>query len=193
LRAAKWVNAPELQSQIIEKTKATSQPKLSLYSIRSLQTFIPALDEQYRIVQILESRFTLIENLDISINAGIKKIEVFRQTILKKAFEGKLVRQYSSDESANILLTKIKKEKDTYLNLQKEVNKVKQKKDRTMDGNMTILEILKQNDKPILAKELWQASKHKYDIESFYAELKEIYSQIIEVKIDTESLLSLKK
>jgi len=187
------LNAPELQSQIIEKTKATSQPKLSLYSIRSLQTFIPALDEQYRIVQILESRFTLIENLDISINAGIKKIEVFRQTILKKAFEGKLVRQYSSDESANILLTKIKKEKDTYLNLQKEVNKVKQKKDRTMDGNMTILEILKQNDKPILAKELWQASKHKYDIESFYAELKEIYSQIIEVKIDTESLLSLKK
>jgi len=187
------LNAPDLQSQIIEKTKATSQPKLSLYSIRSLQTFIPALDEQYRIVQILDSRFTLIENLDISINAGIKKIEVFRQTILKKAFEGKLATQYSSDESANILLIKINKEKDTYLNLQKEANKVKPKKNRTMDGIMTILEILKQNDKPILAKELWQASKHKNDIESFYAELKEIYSQIIEVKIGTESLLSLKK
>ena len=41
--------------------------------------------------------------------------EVLRQSILKKAFEGTLIAQYSTDEPANLLLQKIRIEKSNYL------------------------------------------------------------------------------
>ncbi len=42
------------------------------------------------------------------------------------------------------------------------------------------------------AKDVWLQSKHKEDIESFYSELRELQNQIVEIKKDTKSLLSLR-
>ncbi|RDC62370.1 hypothetical protein [Adhaeribacter pallidiroseus] len=57
----------------------------------------------------------------------------------------------------------------------------------------TVLEILKESEKPIEAKELWQSSIHSEDIEGFYSELKNIYQYLTEIKEGTKSFLSLKK
>ena len=62
-----------------------------------------------------------------------------------------------------------------------------------MSKDLSIEEVLKAANKPMPAKEVWQQSKHKGDIEEFYAELKKIQENIKEVKKGTESLLSLTK
>ncbi len=184
---------PTMQQLVNEKISGSAIPHLFQKDIKKFDLKVPPKEEQNQIVEALELRFTLIENLEKAISKSLKDIEVFRHSILKQAFEGKLVSQNPLDEPATVLLKKIKFEKETHLFVQREAIKIKPQKKRQMETRKTILEILQEADKPISAKELWQKSIHSDDIESFYAELKEIYSKLIEVKQNTKSLLSIKK
>jgi len=103
------------------------------------------------------------------------------------------VEQDPKDESASELLKRIKAEKEEYLKVQKQQKKKAPKRIKKMSKDLSIEEVLKTSDKPMLAKDVWQQSKHKNDIEAFYAELKKIQNNIKEVKKGTESLLSLDK
>jgi|WetSurMetagenome_2_1015567.scaffolds.fasta_scaffold45119_2 type I restriction enzyme, S subunit len=150
-----------------------AQPNLNTDIIKNYDLPYCSFDEQQLIVQAIESRFSLIENLVDSINIGLKKVEAFRHSILKKTFEGKLVPQDSNDGSATRLLKQIQYEKAIYSNVQKELVKQKPKNTRTMENYKKVLEILKEKGKPISAKELWQLSIHKDNIDAFYAQLKE--------------------
>lgn len=79
----------------------------------------PTLAEQTQIVQEIESRLSVTDNLEIVISNSIEKAEALRQSILKKAFEGKLLseaeieqcKQEPDYEPASELLKKIKMEK----------------------------------------------------------------------------------
>ncbi len=167
------------------------RPVLSLENMREAAVVICSFEEQKQIIAEIESQFSIIENLEQTINDGISKSESLRQSILKKAFEGKLVAQDPNDEPASELLKRIKVEKKKYLEEQKEEKKSTPKKIKKMSKELSIEEVLKTSDKPMLAKDVWQQSKHKENIEEFYAELKKIQSSIKEVKKGTESLLSL--
>jgi type I restriction enzyme S subunit len=171
----------------------TAQPKLNKNRLNSIPVPICSIKEQKIIVQELESRFTLIENLNLSINIGLQKTEVFKQIILKKAFEGNLLPQDSTDSPSLQLLKQIKIEKEAYVKGQKEAATSKPKTKSVMEKKKTILEILKESSEPISAKELWIKSIHKEDVEDFYAELKEIYLLINETKKGVDSFLSYKK
>lgn len=52
---------------------------------------LPSLDEQYFIIQQIESRLSVCDKVEETITASIAQAETLRQSILKKAFEGKLV------------------------------------------------------------------------------------------------------
>lgn len=110
-----YLNSPEAQIIINRINSGATREALTLSQIKDFVFPLCLLDEQYQIVQELESKFTLIENLEISINEGLQKTKVFRQAILKKAFEGKLMNQSQSDEPANKLLERILIEKKNYL------------------------------------------------------------------------------
>lgn len=170
-----------------------AQPNLNTTIINNIELPYCSFEEQKYIVEILESRFTLIENLKESISKTLYNIKIFRHSILKKAFEGKLVNQNPFDEPANELIKRIEKEKRTYLKVQQELENLTPKKKRKMETKKTILEILKESKIPISTQELWKNSVHEGDIEGFYSEIKEIYSELSEVKEEMESLLSLRK
>lgn len=184
---------PSMQRLVNEKISGSAIPHLFQKDIKEFNLKVPPIKEQDQIVKLLESRFTLIENLEKSIKKSLKDITLFKQSVLKKAFEGKLIAQDSTDEPANLLLQKIRIEKSKYLIAQKELDKLKPKKKRQMDEKKTVLEILKESKEPISTQELWTNSIHEGDIESFYKEIKEIFDQLDEIKESTESLLSLKK
>ncbi|KAF0129999.1 MAG: restriction modification system DNA specificity protein [Bacteroidetes bacterium] len=169
------------------------RPVLSLENMREAPVVICSFEEQEQIIAEIESQFSIIENLEQTINDGIRKSEFLRQSILKKAFEGKLVAQDPNDEPAAELMKRIKAEKKKYLEEQKQQKKRTPKKIKKMSKELSIEEVLKASDKPMLAKDVWQQSKHKENIEEFYAELKKIQNSIKEVKKGTESLLSLAK
>ena len=54
---------------------------------------VPICDaaEQQRIVEEIESRLSVCDKLEESIETSLKQSEALRQSILKQAFEGKLV------------------------------------------------------------------------------------------------------
>ena len=66
-------------------------------------------------------------------------------------------------------------------------------KRQKMEPTQSIIEILQSSEEPMEAKAVWQNSKHKDHIESFYAELKSVEDQVIEIRDDQRSLLHLKK
>lgn len=178
--------------KIDEFVSGSAQPKLTKTNLNKIQIPICNLREQKQIVTEIEYRFTLIENLENSITDNLKRVEIFRQVILQKAFSGKLVPQFETDEPASELLKRIKKEIKEYQIQQKEVAKNKPQKLVFMESNKTIKELLEKATEPMEAKEVWQKSMHKDDIEKFYEELKQLGEAIIDEKVGKVSKLSLK-
>ncbi|MBM2813798.1 MAG: restriction modification system specificity domain protein [Ignavibacteria bacterium] len=70
---------------------------------------IPNSALQNQIVSEIEARFSETENLEKTIDLSLIQAESLRQSILKKAFEGRLVPQDPNDEPASVLLERIKK------------------------------------------------------------------------------------
>lgn len=59
--------------------------------IRQITIPIPPLEEQQQIVQEIESRLSVCDKIEETITNSLKQAEALRQSILKKAFEGKLI------------------------------------------------------------------------------------------------------
>jgi type I restriction enzyme S subunit len=72
---------------------------------------VPPSREQMVIVEEVERCISVVNKLETVINQNLKRSEKLRQSILKKAFEGKLVPQDPADEPADKLLERIKAEK----------------------------------------------------------------------------------
>ncbi|CAA6799968.1 MAG: Type I restriction-modification system, specificity subunit S (EC [uncultured Sulfurovum sp.] len=77
------------------------------------------------VIKEIEKHISIIDKLEATVQKSIKESKRLRQSILKQAFEGKLVDQDPNDESASELLEKIAKAKEAYKQAQKEQKKRK--------------------------------------------------------------------
>lgn len=75
---------------------------------------LPSLLEQKAIVKEVEKHLSIAEEVEATIEVELKKSKSLKQSILKKAFSGKLVPQNLNDEPASSLIEKIKKEKTNF-------------------------------------------------------------------------------
>jgi type I restriction enzyme S subunit len=95
------------------------RPRLNLGEIKSIMLSLPPLAEQRRIVAEVERRLSVCDKMEAIITESLQKAESLRQSILKKAFEGKLLNEKELEkaraapdwEPAEKLLERIKAEK----------------------------------------------------------------------------------
>lgn len=89
---------------------AVGQQRVPADFMKNFDILLPSLLEQQQIVAEIEKRFLVADELEKAVNEGLEKADKLKQSILKKAFEGKLVPQDPNDEPASALLDRIKKE-----------------------------------------------------------------------------------
>lgn len=99
----------EVLRWITRTAKATAgQFNISVGNSRLLPIPLPPLAEQKQIVALVEERLSQIDSAEKTIDAELIRSKRLRQSILKRAFEGKLVPQDPKDEPASVLLERIK-------------------------------------------------------------------------------------
>ena len=84
-------NSPFGQRQIIDKASATTLPILNKSRFQALALPVPPLAEQTRIVAEVEQRLSVVEELEAAVFANLQRATRLRQSILQKAFSGKLL------------------------------------------------------------------------------------------------------
>ena len=111
--------SPVIKKEIKRYTVETTQANIGIASIENFVFPLCSTEEQIQIVQEIESRLSVCDKVEQSITESIIKAEALRQSILKKAFEGKLLSNAEIElcktaadyEPASELLNKIKAEK----------------------------------------------------------------------------------
>ena len=97
----------------------TAIKRIILKKIKQTKIPLPPIQEQTQIVQEIESRLSVADKLAETILTSLQKAEALRQSILKKAFEGRLLsdaeveacRKEADWEPVEKLLERIKQEK----------------------------------------------------------------------------------
>ena len=105
------------QRLIFKKSQGTAMPNMvAMTELREIPIPVPSINEQEVIIKEIESRLSVCENIEANIEEALEKAEGLRQSILKKAFEGKLLskeeleacKQEEDWEPAEDLLKRIK-------------------------------------------------------------------------------------
>lgn len=90
---------------------ATAQKNINLETLENLIIPLCGGEEQKALLQALDEKFSILDQLEQTIVHSLQQAEALRQSILKKAFSGQLVAQDANDEPASVLLERIKAEK----------------------------------------------------------------------------------
>lgn len=96
------------------KTDGVNQSNINGQKLMDYPFPYTHLEEQIKIVEEIESRLSICDQLEADIEANLKKAEALRQSILKQAFTGKLVSQDPNDEPAAVLLDRIRAEHEAH-------------------------------------------------------------------------------
>ncbi|MDF3818436.1 restriction endonuclease subunit S [Leptospira sp. 96542] len=86
-----YIQSPIGNRYLIGDMTGTAIKRIILKKIKLSLLVLTKITEQEQIVQILESKLTVCDKIEETIKKSLAQAEVLRQSILKQAFEGKLV------------------------------------------------------------------------------------------------------
>jgi type I restriction enzyme, S subunit len=95
-----------------EGKHTTNMASINRTKLSALPLALPPLAVQDEIVAEVERRLSVVEQLEAAIARSLHRAARLRHSILKQAFEGKLVPQDPNDEPASVLLERIRVERE---------------------------------------------------------------------------------
>ena len=109
------LQTPKIQETISSNTMGSALRQINIKDLRSILLTYPPIDEQRKVVEILETIMPKVEEYGKAQDA-LNKLneelpERLKKSILQEAIEGRLVPQDPNDEPASVLLDKIRAEK----------------------------------------------------------------------------------
>lgn len=108
----KFLRSREGLRQIKLHAKGTVRQALRFEDLCRIELSIPDFEEQKKLFKCLDVQQECANNLTSELNHQLTLVKELRQAYLREAMQGKLVPQDSTDESAVILLERIKAEKE---------------------------------------------------------------------------------
>jgi type I restriction enzyme S subunit len=108
-----FMGSPRCRAFVRSQAKglAGSMPKISQPVLDRLEVPVPPEGEQDRIVTEVERQISFVEACERAVDVGLARSAGLRRSVLKAAFEGRLVPQDPSDEPASVLLDRIRAER----------------------------------------------------------------------------------
>lgn len=88
---AYFLNSQITRNKMLSNIAGVAITRLTLVKLKNSELTLAPINEQYRIVQEIETRLSVADKMEESIKESLLKAEALRQSILKKAFGGELV------------------------------------------------------------------------------------------------------
>lgn len=85
-----YLNSPKARTLIIENIGGTASPHINVGDIKQFTIPVVPFIQQQSIVAKIESRLSVCDNIERTVNTALQQSEALRQSILKKAFEGEI-------------------------------------------------------------------------------------------------------
>jgi type I restriction enzyme, S subunit len=111
------LQSPNAQTFFKENARGTAQKGIYLRALGQMEIFVPPLSEQNRIVSRLEELLSELDKGVEYLKIAQKQLKVYRQSVLKAAFEGRLTEEWrkahaDQSETADQLLERIYQERE---------------------------------------------------------------------------------
>ncbi len=111
LLALVW-NSAAVREQLEGQARTTAGIyKVNQGMLNEVRLPLPPREEQARIVAEVERQMSFVEACERAVNASLERSAALRRSVLKAAFEGRLVPQDPTDEPASVLLERIRAER----------------------------------------------------------------------------------
>ena len=112
-----FLQSPDYWTAIADEKLGVAVPNVNATKLKSIKVPVPPEREQRRIVAKIEEVFSELDKGMESLKAARAKLDVYRQAVLKHAFEGKLTAQWREEnrdklETPEQLVARIKKERE---------------------------------------------------------------------------------
>ena len=109
-----WLLSPAGRQAVLEKASSTSGlHTLSLFKVKALPVPVAPIAEQGEAVRLTDRLCAVAQVVQQQVEAEtVVRAPALRQSILERAFEGRLVPQDSADEPASVLFESIRAERE---------------------------------------------------------------------------------
>lgn len=85
-----YTNSPLGKRIIQEKKRGVAQAHFNVSGYSKTPIIVPCLETQKRVVAEIDSRLSVCDSIEQTVDAALQQAEAMRQSILKNAFEGRL-------------------------------------------------------------------------------------------------------
>ena len=166
------------QQQLCEVMEQTTRNQVSINKQIEFRLIIPPVEEQRKIVERIEKRFSSALSISASLEACRLKAEALDPAILAKAFRGELLPQNPSDEPASALLDRIRSQvKDSKPKGKSRKpsrrKKVEKKRPKVASRDSDLVGVLRSASDAVTAEWLFaEAGFTDASVDLFYAQLK---------------------
>lgn len=106
------LNAPSSLHFIDSQKSGISDSGISLNQkkVKAIPIWLPSgLEAQKKIVGDVKKKLSKLHCLEVEVDKSLVRVDALRQSVLKRAFEGKLVPQDPNDEPASVPLERIRR------------------------------------------------------------------------------------
>ncbi|MFH6608509.1 restriction endonuclease subunit S [Acinetobacter baumannii] len=111
-----FINSPYIRAEILSLQAGTTRKRISRKNLELIQFPVPPYKEQIRIADKIDELFSELDNGIEELEKAQKKLELYRQSLLKSAVEGELSKEWRENqtevsETGEQLLSRILKER----------------------------------------------------------------------------------